>query len=232
MSDKLFYYGSAREMNSSVSCFLMTTGKIKFTYNLSDYSGEHSLRKTKHSSACWDMLQLLKQKALMEAKDKLAYATSRRKETVFEQFRYAFCCTAGRGGSTIYVDEEPNVSSKTERYVQFSDEEKAEIARLGIPYIDSSGVKDGDIWETINFPMIVDKPGREDRAPWGGLSYAPLGVIAALYMSIGAVVKNVEADWEGVKQVRGWTEREAAMLAAYTTGNETALGALMLKEDK
>ena len=71
--------------------------------------------------------------------------------------------------------------------------------------------------------MPPTKPDKFDPAPWGGMSHAPIPVLAWLYRQYGAIVRNVEPREPLESELRSMKPHEIKALRAYNTGDEAAL---------
>jgi hypothetical protein len=199
-------------------------GEETSEYNLSDYKGGQEISKIGKRNKLYPLVQGL----LAECRDKIAaekvYRAERERPGVCDNLKFAFLVKVGRGGVTVYIDEKPDGSCRLSSYGRTYVDE---AIKAGIPVIDTTAVSDDRIFDSLKFPMVPDKPGREHAGPWTGMSFAPIPVLAALYKNIGATVHNVEPDFEGAKNVRGFTIKEMACLVGYETGDSTMLMAGM-----
>lgn len=198
-------------------------------YNIMDGTGGHDIYHP-HQAAKHLIPQLkeLVGKAIGDALAKKDYRAARRRDTHMPSLAFAFLATSGRGGHSIHVDSDPDSSSTISGY-GLTMEVLQEIDRLGIPYIDTTTVpNDKIVGATFNFPMYPNKPGKADPAPWGGMSFAPIPVIAWMYHSIGAIVRNVEMVKPEPGQLRSLKDYERIGLIGYTSGNEGMVGAAMM----
>ncbi|MRX36920.1 hypothetical protein [Aminobacter sp. MDW-2] len=91
----------------------------------------------------------------------------------------------GRGGFTLHYRNGAMLSGYGCKAI------KAQCIAAGLPVIDSRCVAfDVVVYLTLQGPLVA--VGREpEPAPWQGLSYAPLHVVAARYAAAGAEVSNI-----------------------------------------
>lgn len=236
MDNDLTFMGHAWSDSRSYSAHATVNrdGKVvgRREYNIMDGTGGHDIyRPHKAARPYLPQLKELVGKAIGDALAKKDYRAARRRDTKFPDLAFAFLVTSGRGGHSIYIDSDPDSSSTLSGYgLEGKDQDHlAEIDRLGIPYIDSRTVPDDKIvGATFNFPMYPNKPGKADPAPWGGMSFAPIPVIAWMYHSIGAIVRNVEMVKPEPGQLRSLKDYERIGLIGYTSGNEGMVGAAMM----
>ena len=231
---KKMYHGMhwLRDGNyGSVSCWIDSDGEKTITYNLSDHTGDHEFpkRKTKKLAHIWDKLIDAREHAIADAIANKEYTEARRRPGASERFAFVFAVTIGRGGFTFYCDESRDSTSTVQGY-HLTDDEIAEIDRLGIPFIDSRTISDDNIGMTISFPMIGRRAGESDPAPWGSLSHAPLDVIAGLYHSIGATVRNIAPRMPEPHELRSDTLKEKMAIAGYFGHNPELLGAAIMMD--
>jgi len=127
------------------------------------------------------------------------------------------------------MDESPDSTSRLSGH-GFTADELAQIDALGVPFIDSRSIPDDKICRVMSFPMMPSRPDQHDAAPWSSMSFAPIPIIAFLYQSLGATVRNVVPVEPGEGQVKGWTAKEAIAYRAFVAGDSATLGAAMLME--
>lgn len=206
------------------------TNIVTAVYNMSDSTGDHSfpVRKKNALPHKAELLEM-RQKAESIAREKYAYRMARRRDTTIENLRYAFLVTIGRGGHTVYCDEEKDCTSIIQGY-GLTSAELAEIERLGIPFVDTTTVPDDRIVRaSFGFPMWPGKPERYDAAPWDGLSEAPIQVCAAMWAAIGAIVRNIpDIRMPEASELRNLNTREALALHGFYTNNAAEIGTAML----
>jgi|WetSurMetagenome_2_1015567.scaffolds.fasta_scaffold285514_2 hypothetical protein len=230
MPENEYSYGHVNERVAGVSATLDLSGEIiSLEYNMSDHSGYHAVNDP-HPAGIEIIAELnsMAAVAILDAQVKHAYRMERRRETDFSQFRYAFLATWGRGGSTVYHDEQPDCSSELQGY-GFTDVELDEINRLSIPFVDTRTMPFKSACATMRLPMWPSKLHKADSAPWSSLSYAPVPKLAYLYKALGATVRNLEVQVVLPEELRGMQDWEAKALAGYTTGNSTLLMEAMME---
>lgn len=224
------YYGCDCRGNGpeSVSVWTNPDGIITAeSYNLSDHKGERSFRGLRRSNPLRAELLALRDKARAKCVTHRNYLLARLRPTEFAELRFAFLVTWGRGGHSIYSDSAPASSSKLSGY-GLNESQLSEIDRLGIPLIDSRGVPDTRIYDTVSFPIPPSRPDQFDAAPWGPLSTAPIEVIAGLYASIGATVRNITpAGPDVLSQVRGWNRKESLAYVGWVSNRPDMVGQAM-----
>ncbi len=93
--------------------------------------------------------------------------------------------SVGRGGFTLHYRKDAMLSGYDCEAI------KAHCIAAGLPVIDSRYVAfDVLVQLTLGGPLVA--VGREpEPAPWHGLSYAPLHVVAARYAAAGAEIWNI-----------------------------------------
>jgi hypothetical protein len=223
---------------ASVWCHIDTEQEgrdgLRITYNLSDCSGEHDFpaRKPRKGPIAdsWELFLRMKEAAVSAAENEIAYKFARFRETPLKCLEYAFLVTIGRGRTTVHTDELPNSSSTISGVFASEGELIAEVDRLGIPFVDSRTVPNDRISVlAISGPIWPCKPEKFDAAPWGGLSKAPLSVMAGLYRHFGAIVRNFpEVTPFDPANFRALSIRESTALHGWATNNEALVARAMI----
>lgn len=196
MSEK---YAFGHSWNGQVSAFVsrnLETGKVFASYNLTDYTGDHTKNSAHYKSQSPEtriIIDSLIISAREDMKNQLAYMLARKRETTFDHLQFCYLVTVGYGGVTWHIDEKPDSTGTIQGY-SLSDDEKAEIDRLGIPFVDITTIDHEDcITPSISGPMPPNKPDRGDDAPYNSFSYAPLPVYCEFWRRLGANVKNIDS---------------------------------------
>ena len=224
-------FGHAWERTShAASAFAVVheDGRIERTYNIGDSTGEHQLgdghvTNPVRLKELADLIEL----AVEDGKRELAYRLARRRQTEVESLQYAFLVTVGRGGHTIYQDEEPGCESQLQGY-GLSPDELLEIARLQIPFVNTTTIPDKRAMLMLRLPMWPAKPGKFDSPPWGGMSFAPIEVIAWLYMKLGATVAHIVMRPPAPGELRDMTLGERTALKGWVSGQESMVAEGMM----
>ena len=221
-------FGSIGSIHPHVAVWITSDGEITSeVYNLSDSTGGHEFDKPHlNIGPILDGLLDLRSKALATAVSKLQYREARRRVTTVENLEFAYLACQGRGGHTIYVDEERDSQCQIQGY-GLRPEELAEIDRLGIPYVDTRTVPDANLGMLIRLPMWPGKPDKFDPAPWGGMSFAPIEVLAWMHQQIGSTVRNVAPRKPEPGQIRDMHKWEMAAIRGYQTGDTALLSSAM-----
>lgn len=222
-----FAYGEGFSVHVQVD---RLTGEILYeSYNMSDSTGDHRTRYPhKPGRAKLPEIKAAVVKAIGEARERIEYKNVRRRDTEFSDLRFAFLVTWGRGGHSVYMDEDAQSSSTLQGY-GLTPEEIAEIDRLGIPFVDTRTIPDDKILAVLSLPMWEQKLGKHDPAPWGGMSYAPVEVLAYMYRSLGATVRNITPRKPEAHELRNMHQWEKNALVGYTSGNEVMLMEAMIE---
>jgi hypothetical protein len=169
------------------------------------------------------MLLRLREEARNDAKHRKAYADERRRETEDADLLFAFLVTVGRHGHTIYCDRAPDSSMSIQGY-GLCEEQRAEIHRLEIPYIDKRTVPERILTTAVLHSPLPPRKLREcDPPPWSALSTAPLAVYAAFWQRFGAEVAHVIPDVGQLRCVTGLQKTEATLISAFSRGDSIAL---------
>lgn len=231
MAHKLgFSHRRLGEFNAMVTVTVaMESGLVESSYyNLGDRSGDHLFgsRYTANAELLQPELRAMRLEAMADAQKKRVYSIARRRDTPIENLRYAFLVSQGRGGHTIWCDEDPGCESQIQGY-GLTPEELAEIDRLRIPYVDTRTIPDKHLGALLALPIWPPKPHKADPAPWGGLSYAPIEVLGALHEKLGAIVRNITCRMPRQDEIRPMKSWEAACLRAFLAGDEVGVGLAM-----
>ncbi len=88
----------------------------------------------------------------------------------------------GRGGWTLYVSDNRTVS----HYGGIDAPTPQACLLLGIPILDSTTIPDDRLLDLIRLPMVGIQ--RRDPRPWGAMSCAPFGYVAARQVALGATL--------------------------------------------
>ena len=132
--------------------------------------------------------------------------------------------TIGRGGHTLHRYDNRSGSASTQGYEQNLEGTTGKCCLLlGIPIIDSTTIPDSIIAQTCSLPMGKRNLEMCDAPPWGGMSFAPLPVVAAAYEALGATLYNIEPDREALKHLRGFKAWEAKAIRSFSSGDEGGL---------
>lgn len=135
----------------------------------------------------------------------------------------------GRGGWTLHQYKNKGGSACTQGYGDGTRGLPAAARHLGVPVIDTRTIPDHSTLRTIAIPMPVRNPEFADPAPWSGMSFAPLEVVATAYAALGATVHGVQLDPDHLGKLRGFKEAEAKALVAWATGDELGLFDAMME---
>lgn len=174
-----------------------------------------------HSRAWWYHKQLREQGNAAEARRRENASVRSNVKSLRETIANHGYLTLGRGGFSLHPNDNTYISGYG------CDDGLARIAlQLGIATIDSRSIPDSLIHQSIKLPLV--RLVSYDPAPWGGMSYAPLPVVAALYQRLGATIHNLEVVEPAPDQLRGYKQWEADALIGYQTGNTAMLGKAML----
>jgi hypothetical protein len=231
------YFGSANsagyQAGYSVYAWVNTaTGKpTAVTYNLSDSTGDHPVaglgRRKDLDSNLVAAIRAAAQQAIDKAKEAMAYAKARSRDTTEKDLEFAFLVTEGRGGHSIYMDEASDSTSTLQGY-GLSAERLAEIHRLHIPFVDTGTIPDELAHHMISMPMWPGKPEKFDRAPWGSMSYAPIEVAAWMYQALGATVYHITPRKPLPEELRNLSPKEAKAMRGWLTNDEGMVAEAML----
>ena len=88
----------------------------------------------------------------------------------------------GRGGWTLYISD----NRRVEHYGGIAEPTPQACLHLGIPILDSTTIPDDRLVDLIRLPMVGIQ--RRDARPWGSLSFAPFGYVAARQVALGATL--------------------------------------------
>jgi hypothetical protein len=110
----------------------------------------------------------------------------------------------GRGGWTLHVSD----NRRVEHYGGITAPTPRACLLLGIPVLDSTTVPDDRLVDLIRLPMVGIQ--RTSARPWGSLSFAPFGYVAARQVALGATLYVPD----------GWTDPD--YLAEQSAAPETA----------
>lgn len=152
----------------------------------------------------WYHKELRRQGAVAEARRRERASIRHSLDTLREALAGGGYLAIGRGGWTLHVSD----NRRVEHYGGITAPTPRACLLLGIPVLDSTTVPDDRLADLIRLPMVGIQ--RTSARPWGSLSFAPFGYVAARQVALGATLYVPD----------GWTDPD--YLAEQSAAAETA----------
>lgn len=152
----------------------------------------------------WYYVELRREGAVAEARKRERASIRHSLTTLREALAGGGHLAIGRGGWTLHVSD----NRRVEHYGGITAPTPRACLLLGIPVLDSTTVPDNRHVDLIRLPMVGIQ--RTSTRPWGSLSFAPFGYVAARQVALGATLYVPD----------GWTDPD--YLAEQSAAAETA----------
>jgi hypothetical protein len=233
---KYEFFGSANcaggpsTFGLSVHVWIDWAGRLIHSfYNLSNGKGDKPMARVPSRYA--RQLRDLERKALADAEEARCYHIDnmRSGSGVSGWLRHAVAVTEGSHGHSVYYDTEPRSKSTLQGY-GLTDRERAEVIAAGVPFKDSRGLPYNKRLASMAFPMAscrFDESDVDKGPDRGSLSTCTRHFSHKLWAALGAKVYNTPLETiPGERLVNN--ELHNQLFAAYSSGNETELGQLMM----